>query len=167
MRSAIVTVVLAGLGLGGPVVAANAATTATAVAHAEHDDSDAFNPPAWPKQRCTVDRGPVHFRTSAGAMRYLARAYNCFDIKALRHVTNPAARLQLQYMTAEGINMRFDACDSYRYGSDYHTYTCHFTHDYPKGVEHETPDANGNGQAWLQVYPADNPGWYATVVGCG
>ena len=122
-------------------------------------------PPTW-RQRCTVDAGPVHFRTPETAMRYLAAAWNCRDSRALAHVTDPDARGQLQWMTTEAVNLQFVSCTDY--GSPgRHVYGCEFTHDYPKGVPHETPTPGGKGHASLVIKPARNPGWYATVAHCG
>ncbi|MCU1678773.1 MAG: hypothetical protein JWM93_3531 [Frankiales bacterium] len=123
--------------------------------------------PSWPKQSCTVDRGPVHFRTAAASMRYLARAYNCADITALRRVTTPDTRNMLRWMTIEAVNMRLGSC-TLAGSPGWHYYDCTFTHDYPTGVPHDDADADGNGQAFLVARPATRPGWYAgAFAGCG
>ncbi|MDQ1714756.1 MAG: hypothetical protein QOC60_701 [Frankiaceae bacterium] len=124
-------------------------------------------PPAWRKQTCVIDAGPVHFRKPESAMRYLAAAWNCGDLRAMRRVTNPDSRTQLQWMTAEATNLQLVGCVDYGVPGR-HIYTCSFTHDYPKGVAHEIPTATGKGQAFLSVSPARRPGWYVSVSqGCG
>ena len=122
-------------------------------------------PPAW-HRTCVVNTGPVHFRTPEAAMRYLVRAWNCRDVAALRHVTNPDSRSQLQWMMAEAVNLRFDKCTDYGTPGR-HAYGCTFTHDYPAGVAHEDPGPDGGGQAYLDVRAARTPGFYAMVAGCG
>ncbi len=146
-------------------VAVMAALTALSGAPA-FATSGSDRPPAWHHRTCVVDAGPVHFRTPEAAMRYLAAAWNCSDMAALRHVTNANSRAQLQSMTAEAVNLHFTKCTDYgRPG--HHMYGCTFSHDYPKGVAHEDPAPDGRGRAYLDVYPARTPGFYATVVGCG
>ena len=122
--------------------------------------------PAWPKKRCTVDNGPVHFRTPEATMRYLAAAWNCADIHALRHVTTADSRGQLQWMQREAKNLKLVSCTAYGL-SGHHSFSCNFTHDYPRGVGHDNPTATGKGQAWLTVRPARRPGWYVAADTCG
>src|SRR4051794_35545636 len=76
--------------------------------------------PSWPKQVCHVNTGPVHFRTPQGAMRYLAKAWNCNDVAALRHVTTPGSRAELLAMKHEAVNLSLDRCTSQGSG-DYRT----------------------------------------------
>jgi hypothetical protein len=147
----------------GTAAAAAAMTVLVGGAHASALTNTA---PTWPKQICSVDKGMVHFRTPEAAMKYLAAAWNCHDVSALRHVTNPDARASLLYMNAEAKNLRFVRCTDYgRPGR--HAYGCTFTHDYPASVAHDNPSPDGRGQAYLDVRPARAPGFYATVVGCG
>jgi hypothetical protein len=123
--------------------------------------------PVWPRQVCQVNAGQVHFRTPEAAMRYLAKAWNCNDVAALRHVTTPGSRAELLEMKHEAVNMTLDRCT--REGSgDYQTYYCEFTHHYPKGVAHDDPGPDGLGRAYIFVFPARAPGWYAHEhIGCG
>jgi hypothetical protein len=91
-------------------------------------------------------------------MDYLAEAWNAKDLVALRHVTNPAARDQLNAMHAEATNLRLEHCDARQGQGDY---VCYFRHDYPVGTP--TTMAGGVGQAVFLVGPAQTPGWYMTV----
>ena len=94
-------------------------------------------------------------------MRYLADAWNRNDIVELKHVTNPAARAQLDDMHKEATNLRLNHCDKNPAGD----YTCHFDHDYPANYV-RPPGAAG--EAIFLVGPADTPGWYMTVFeSCG
>jgi hypothetical protein len=102
-----------------------------------------------------------HFDTPEAAMTYLAAAWNAHDLVSLKHVTDPAARDQLDAMHNEAVNLRLDHCNIQPAGD----YECYFDHDYP--LLH-TPPSGGPGQAEFLVGPADEPGWYMTVfVGCG
>jgi hypothetical protein len=94
-------------------------------------------------------------------MTYLAEAWNNNDLVSLRHVTNPAARDQLDAMHSEATNLRVDRCEANPEGD----YTCYFKHDYPAGY---TAPADARGEAAVLVGPADTPGWYMTVfLYCG
>src|SRR5262249_14340726 len=53
----------------------------------------------------TIDDSVQHFDTPEAAMRYLAAAWNADDQVALRHVTDPSARDQLDGMHAEAANL--------------------------------------------------------------
>src|SRR5205823_5611226 len=58
----------------------------------------------------TMVNGLPHFDTPEAAMRYLTDAWNRKDADALRHVTNPGARDELDAMHAEAVNLRLDEC---------------------------------------------------------
>jgi hypothetical protein len=127
----------------------------------------ADGPPRWPTQTCTVDKGMPHFRTPQAAMVYLAAAWNCHDLTALRHVTTPASRVELQWMTREALDLTLSSCrvDGL---PGHHFYSCEFVHHYPKGVPHDDAGPDGLGRAYVQAFPADAPGWYAHEhIGCG
>jgi len=105
---------------------------------------------------------PPHFDTPQAAMTYLAAAWNRMDTVALGHVTNPAARAQLEGMRSEAANLRLDHCDRRPQGD----YTCYFLHDYPVGYPMRMH--RGAGQAIFLAGPAIKPGWYMTVFqSCG
>ena len=104
---------------------------------------------------------PPHFDTPEAAMTYLATAWNDNDLVSLKHVTNPAARAQLDAMHSEATNLRLDHCDRNPAGD----YTCYFKHDYPPGY---SVPSGAQGEAIFLVGPADTPGWYMTVFqSCG
>jgi hypothetical protein len=139
--------------------AADAETITTDVqpTAAPSDDDDIVQPPiAQP----SCPEGPsVHFDTPEAAMTYLASAWNRNDLAALCQVTNPNARFLLNDMHNEAVNLRLKKCDKVDVGH----YSCTFRHDYPAHM-HKT----GTGSTWLDVAPADDPGWYMTVFeGCG
>jgi hypothetical protein len=103
----------------------------------------------------------VHFDTPEAAMRYLAAAWNRGDITSLKHVTDPAARTELDNMHREATNLKLHHCTFTKGRGDYE---CYFTHDFPVGYKSET----GHGTAEFTVGPADRPGWYMTYfVDCG
>jgi len=103
-----------------------------------------------------------HFDTPEAAMTYLAAAWNKNDLISLRHVTDPAARDELDGMHSEAANLRLDHCDLQPAGD----YQCVFDHGYPSG--YTPPAGTTEGQAVFLVGPADTPGWYMTVfVSCG
>ena len=94
-------------------------------------------------------------------MRYLVAAWNRNDIVALKHVTDPAARDQLQAMHSEAADLKLDHCTFTKSRGDYE---CFFTHGFPKGYKTKS----SVGSAEFTVGPADRPGWYMTVfVDCG
>jgi hypothetical protein len=106
--------------------------------------------------------GKPHFATPEEAMRFLADAWNRDAIEALKHVTNPSARDQLNAMHGVAINLRLKHCDKNPAGD----YTCYFAHDYPPHASttmREAHHPNGEGEAVFLVGPADAPGWYMTV----
>ncbi len=90
-------------------------------------------------------------------MRYLATAWNSHDTVALRHVTDPSARDQLDAMHSEAVNLRLSSCKRQPAGD----YECTFSHDYPSGYMH--PKGEKRGEAMFLVGPALTPGWYMTV----
>ncbi len=90
-------------------------------------------------------------------MTYLAAAWNARDEVALGHVTNPAARVELDAMHGEAVNLRLDHCDRQSAGD----FLCYFRHDYPAGP---SQGVTSGGQAVFLVGPALNPGWYMTVL---
>ena len=95
-------------------------------------------------------------------MTYLTQAWNAHDLVAERHVTDPAARVLLDSMRSEAVNLRLDHCTKRPQGD----YECHFHHDYP--ADTPTTIVGGVGEAVFLVGPADAPGWYMTVfVSCG
>ena len=99
-------------------------------------------------------------------MRYLAAAWNANDLDDLKHVTDPAARDQLNGMHSEAIALALDHCVRRPAGD----YDCFFTHEFPNDEVRQREDADGDGigHAEFLVGPADRPGWYMTVyVGCG
>jgi hypothetical protein len=103
----------------------------------------------------------VHFDTPEAAMRYLADAWNRGDLVSLKHVTDPAARAELDDMHREATNLKLHHCTFTKSRGDYE---CYFTHDFPVGYKSET----GHGTAEFTVGPADRPGWYMTYfVDCG
>ena len=103
----------------------------------------------------------VHFATPEAAMTYLADAWNRGDLTALKHVTDPGARDELQSMHAEATDLKLDHCTFSKARGDYE---CYFTHGFPKGYKAQSPI----GTAEFTVGPADRPGWYMTYfVDCG
>jgi hypothetical protein len=103
----------------------------------------------------------VHFDTPEAAMRYLAAAWNRGDITSLKHVTDPAARTELDNMHREATNLKLHHCTFTKGRGDYE---CYFTHDFPVGYKSET----GHGTAEFTVGAADRPGGVKTnFVDCG
>jgi hypothetical protein len=98
----------------------------------------------------------VHFATPEASMRYLSAAYNRNDLAALKHVTTPEARTNLQFMRPNADNLRLVGCTANAGRGDY---TCSFSHDFP-AASHRS----GHGQAHFTVAPADRVGWYMTVL---
>jgi hypothetical protein len=126
--------------------------------------TEAQTPAATP----TSTAAAVHFDTPEAAMRYLASAYNRNDLAALKKVTNPSARDALEAMRAQAVNLRLKSCERQPAGD----YECDFRHDYPPGYSpddgHADEDQHDGGHATFIVAPADNPGWYMTVLlDCG
>ncbi|MHB8467483.1 MAG: hypothetical protein ACYDH6_00815 [Acidimicrobiales bacterium] len=114
--------------------------------------------PSVPSTSTSTTVAPLpHFDTPEAAMTYLAAAWNANDLVSLRHVTNPAARAQLDAMHSEAINLRLDHCTKRPEGD----YECTFRHDYPAATPTTMP--GGVGEAAFLVGPADTPGWYMTV----
>jgi len=100
---------------------------------------------------------PPHFSSPEAAMRYLATAWNDRDAVALRHVTDPSARYQLDAMHSEAVNLKLSRCTRQPAGD----YQCTFSHDFPSG--YQRPMAEKHGEAVFLVGPALTPGWYMTV----
>jgi hypothetical protein len=126
--------------------------------------STAQTPTAAP----TPSASAVHFDTPEAAMRYLAAAYNRDDLAALKKVTNPTARDALEAMRTQAVNLRLESCERQPTG----VYECDFRHDYPPGyspdADHAAEEQHDGGHATFIVAPADNPGWYMTVLlDCG
>jgi hypothetical protein len=109
----------------------------------------------------TLVNGKPHFASPEDAMRYLADAWNRDDVVSLKHVTNPAARDELDAMHGVATNLRLKHCDQNPIGD----YTCYFAHDYPPHPSTTMPleHQGATGEAVFLVGPADTPGWYMTV----
>lgn len=101
------------------------------------------------------DSARLYFSTPQGAMRYLAAAYNRNDLVALGHVTTPVARANLVAMRRTAINLQLVGCTPNPAGD----FACSFTHDYPASLH-----VSGTGHAHFTVAPADEHGWYMTVL---
>jgi hypothetical protein len=102
--------------------------------------------------------GP-HFSTPQAAMRYLAAAYDRYDVTALHHVTTPSSFKQLMAMRSEAVDLHLKSCAPTGHGD----YTCHFQHRYPKRMHN-----SGYGASDMIVAPTVRPGWYMyTLEGCG
>ena len=99
---------------------------------------------------------PLHFATPEAAMRYLAAAYNRNDLAALKHVTTPEARNNLQFMRPNADNLQLVGCTANAGRGDY---LCGFTHGFPAATHRA-----GTGQAHFTAAPADKFGWYMTVL---
>jgi hypothetical protein len=110
------------------------------------------------KAKPTVPAAPrqLHFTTPEAAMRYLAAAYNRNDLAALKHVTTPEARNNLQFMRPNADNLRLVGCTANAGRGDF---LCGFTHGFPAATHHA-----GTGQAHFTAAPADKIGWYMTVL---
>jgi len=174
--AALTLTALAACTSGGAATATPASHSTGPVAHLEQSATPSTNPPTTrtptrttdPTVRRTPASAPtstppaVHFDTPEAAMRYLAGAYNRHDLAALKKVTNPDARAALESMRAEAVNLRLESCERQQAGD----YLCEFRHDYPPGY---TPkgsyeDQHDGGHATFIAAPADNPGWYMTVL---
>jgi len=118
--------------------------------------------PAWPTRTCVVDSGAVHFRTPEAAMRYLAKAWNCRDLAAVRHLTNPDSRNQMLAMATPTSRLSFSSCE--RFGTPgWRTWECTFDDVYPAG----TTDTERELHQIFTVKPARGPGFYVAVDTCG
>jgi hypothetical protein len=100
-------------------------------------------------------RARLYFSTPQAAMRYLAAAYNRNDLVALGHVTTPIARANLVAMRRTATNLQLLGCTP-NSGGDF---ACSFTHDYPASLH-----VSGTGHAHFTAAPADEHGWYMTVL---
>jgi hypothetical protein len=104
-------------------------------------------------------RGTPYFRTPQAAMRYLVRAYNRHDDKAIAHVTTTSARQALLPMRAYAPALALVACTPRNAGD----YECSFTHTLAK-----PSPGHRHGHATFYVAPAYRHGWYMTVLlDCG
>ncbi|MDQ1709681.1 MAG: hypothetical protein QOG49_1066 [Frankiaceae bacterium] len=126
-------------------------------------------PARWPAQKCelptTRDNVIPHFDTPVLAMAFLTRAYNCYDVVALKRVTVSAAREALLAMTAEATNLKLEECVA---NTQRHDFDCTFTHDLPPSAKGHDTNGDGVGRAWFVVAPAVRSGWYMTVLlDCG
>jgi hypothetical protein len=97
----------------------------------------------------------LYFATPQAAMRYLTVAYNQNDLVALGHVTTPVARVNLLAMRRTAVNLELTGCAAQPRGD----YLCAFTHDYPPAMH-----VSGQGHAHFLAAPADEHGWYMTVL---
>jgi hypothetical protein len=103
-----------------------------------------------------TDLKAPHFDSPQAAMTYLAAAFNARNIVDLNHVTNPAARAQLNDMHSMAVDLKLDYCTRRPEGD----YKCTFTHEYPTTDKTRGPNP---GHAVFLVGPALTPGWYMTV----
>jgi hypothetical protein len=131
-------------------------TTPAPVAAAPTATPTKPTPPTTPSPRTHPGPHRLYFATPQASMRYLAVAYNRNDLAALKHVTTPVARSNLLFMRPNADNLRLVGCTANAGRGDY---TCAFTHDYPAAM-HQT----GHGQAHFTAAPADEVGWYMTVL---
>src|SRR5262245_29348579 len=178
--AALTLTALAACTSGGAATATPASRSTGPVAHLAQSATPSTAPPTTRTPARTTDptvtptpasapastAPAVHFDTPAAAMRYLATAYNRHDLAVLKRGTNPDARVALASMRAEAVNLRLESCKRQPAGD----YLCEFRHDYPPGYtpkgSHE--DQHNGGHATFVAAPADNPGWYMTVlVECG
>jgi len=114
--------------------------------------------PTGPRLAPTTPTAPrrLYFAAPQAAMRYLAVAYNHNDLVALGHVTTPVARANLLAMRRTAVNLRLVGCTAQPARGDY---LCAFTHDYPPAMH-----VSGQGHAHFLAAPADEHGWYMTVL---
>jgi hypothetical protein len=70
-------------------------------------------------------------------------------------VTTPIARANLVAMRRTAINLQLVGCTP-NSGGDF---ACSFTHDYPASMH-----VSGTGHAHFTAAPADEHGWYMTVL---
>jgi hypothetical protein len=114
--------------------------------------------PAVPAQHASpgpASPGRLYFSTPQAAMRYLAAAYNRNDLVALGHVTTPIVRANLVAMRRTAVNLQLVGCSANPAGD----FACAFTHDYPASLH-----LSGTGHAHFTAAPADEHGWYMTVL---
>jgi hypothetical protein len=92
-------------------------------------------------------------------MRYLTRAYNAHDDRALAHVTTPDARRNLLAMRPYAPTLSLVSCTRLPAGD----YECAFTHTLAK-----PSPGHRHGHAHFRVGPAIRHGWYMTILeDCG
>jgi hypothetical protein len=123
-------------------------------------DANRQDPAAQQAEPAPGDYGGPLFRTPAGAMRYLARAYNQHDTAALHEVTTPGSYRELKLLRSQAVDLRLKSCSQNTGRGDY---TCQLAHDYPARTHQ-----SGHGSATFIVAPALDPGWYLyAVADCG
>jgi hypothetical protein len=117
-----------------------------------------IDPRPAPKPAPKTPTAPLrlYFATPQAAMRYLTVAYNHNDLVALGHVTTPVARANLLAMHRTAVNLQLVGCTAQPARGDY---LCTFTHDYPPAMH-----VSGQGHAHFLAAPADEHGWYMTVL---
>lgn len=100
----------------------------------------------------------LRFATAEAAGRYLARAYNRRDARALARIATPDAVHQLTHMRSIATDLRLRSCLTKT-----EMPSCAFSHGYPARL-HKT----GRGSAVLWVMPSKLTGWqFAAVESCG
>ena len=128
--------------------------------HVKVVDANRPDPAVRQAAPATSDNARPHFRTPAGAMRYLAHAYNQHDTVALHEVTTPGSYRELKSLRSQAVDLRLTSCKKNTGRGDY---TCQLAHDYPASMHQ-----SGHGSATFIVAPALNPGWYLyAVADCG
>jgi hypothetical protein len=122
--------------------------------------------PKPPATSTTVPpKAALHFDTPEAAMRYLTKAWNDYDIVALRHVTQSTARDLLLGMHKEAVNLRLNHCSLRPGGKG--DYECYFDHDYPTWVPASSRQGT-IGHAEFIAAPSASVGWYMFAYqGCG
>ena len=160
-----IAIVVAGCSAGsyptvlGPPAAADPAATSAPAAQAAPAAPAVTMPKAVPAAPVThstpASPARLYFSTPQGAMRYLADAYNRDDLVALGHVTTPVARANLVAMRRTAVNLQLVGCSPNPAGD----FACSFTHDYPASLH-----VSGTGHAHFTAAPADEHGWYMTVL---
>ncbi|MEP7054262.1 MAG: hypothetical protein ABI912_03350 [Actinomycetota bacterium] len=126
-------------------------------------------PTSWPSEKCQLPTTKAkvipHFATPEEAMTFLTKAYNCYDVTALKRVTVEAARQALLGMTTEATSLKLDTCVANKVR---HDFDCTFTHAVPPTAHGHDANGDGKGSAQFTVAPAQRSGWYMTVLeGCG
>jgi hypothetical protein len=114
------------------------------------------DPRLAPKPKSPTAPPRLYFATPQAAMRYLTVAYNHNDLVALGHVTTPVARANLLAMHRTAVDLQLAGCTAQPARGDS---LCTFTHDYPPAMH-----VTGQGRAHFLAAPADEHGWYMTVL---
>src|SRR4051812_16507594 len=108
-RAALVVLALAaGCGSGGPPAGAGAPPTTSTKATTTSTTSTSL---ATTTTSITMVDGKPHFDTPEAAMTYLAAAWNAHDTVALKQVTDPSARDELDAMHEVAVNLQLDRCE--------------------------------------------------------